>query len=70
MESIWVASCGGGYGFSFCCDSFVALGACCLNTGICFELCKAEELAPRQILHCNAEIELDCGVDSDYYYTN
>ena len=38
--------------------------------GIGFELCGVEDLAPRRILHYNADSELDCGADSDCYYTD
>ena len=35
-----------------------------------FELCGAGDLVPRRILHYNADSELDCGADSDCYYTD
>ena len=38
--------------------------------GIGFELCGVEDLAPRRILHHSADRELDCGADSDCYYTD
>ena len=35
-----------------------------------FELCGVEDLAPKQTLHYSADSELDCGADSDCYYTD
>ena len=35
-----------------------------------FELCGAGDLVPKRTLHYSADSELDCGADSDCYYTD